>query len=67
MEDDLEARGVSADSMDRALGWISSGSFSDGGADGSGGTSARDPEGNVYDNLTPEEVADARAEGWEIL
>lgn len=71
VEDDLEARGVSSDSMDRAMGWIASGSFGDdagGGEAPSGGASVRDPEtGDVYDGLTPEEVAEARAEGWEVL
>ena len=37
VEDDLEARGVSADSMERALGWIATGDF--GGSSGGGGSS----------------------------
>lgn len=75
VEDDLEARGVSADSMDRALGWIASGSFDGGGGErgaaettGGGGTVAlRDPEtGAIYD--VPEaEVAEYEGMGLERL
>lgn len=76
VEDDLEARGVSADSMDRALGWISSGSFDGGGGGergaaettGGGGTVAlRDPEtGAIYD-IPEAEVAEYEGMGLERL
>ena len=71
VEDDLEARGVSADSMDRALGWIATGSF-DGGAEASGGSSGgtvrvRDPETGEVREATEEQAAQLEAAGYEVV
>lgn len=71
IEDDLEARGVSSDSMDRALGWIASGSF-DGAAGaatagGGGGVRVRDPETGETVMATEEQARELEAAGFEVL